>query len=333
MRVLIWKCGNEDRFAGPHLYREAARQGLDVKCAGSRRSPKEMVRMLHEYKPDWVFCFVLHPRYIKYYQMIKKTGVKLLFWYADQCERTRDNMWRKYLNGQADVLIFSILDAAQTYRNLAPVSLWQPQYFDHRFCMDADGNLPKRLDPDKEIYDLCFIGSCDGRRQQFLDELQKHYKCKFVIHPPHRLNEIRGYKMAEVYAQSKIAFNIQRKAFIKKGPFITSNRVYNAMGSGAFYISQHVNEIERLWTIGEHCDMYNDTIDDLRILIDTYLELFPKTREGVAKLGQQNILQYHTLEARVKEYWQVMQMISDGRQQELATNFPAGYGHWVKSSA
>lgn len=330
MKVLIWACGQEVRFAGPHIYREAKRQGLDVELCFSRMEPQGMVDALQTYKPDWVFCLVIRPNYNKYYQLIKQSGAKLLFWYPDQCDQARDRMWRS-LEGQADVAVFSILHTAQTYSRLFPVTLWMPQYFDHRFCMKND-QLPERFGKESgrpmHIYDLCFIGSCDGRRQDFLERLSKCYDCLFIIHPPHQLNEIRGYNMALAYAQSKIAFNIQRTQFLNPGAFITSNRAYNAMGSGAFFINHYVKEIDRVWELGRHCVMYNDNFDDLRMKIDHWL-IHRIQREEIAKCGKENILQYHTLEQRVKEYWAVMENISDNHTEWLRTKFPAGYGEWI----
>lgn len=331
MKVLIYACGKETRFAGIHVHREAKRQGLDVDICFSRANPQGLLDALAIQKYDCVLCFVINPKYNKYYQMIRKTGAKLIFWYPDQCCSRRDRMWHQ-LSGQADAVFFSILHTAQMYSRLFPVTLWMPQYFDHRFCM-KDGNLPIRLDPNKEIYDLCFIGSCDKRRQKFLNELSKHYKCKFIVHRPRMLNEIRGYEMAEAYAQSKISFNIQREIFLNPGPFITSNRVYNAMGSGSFFINHYVKEIKRLWQLGTHCDMYEkDDYNDLRYKIDLNLYSYNgRRREQIANLGQENILKYHTLEQRVKEYWAVMSRISNGHTKSLKDNFPAGYGEWVNA--
>jgi len=233
-------------------------------------------------------------------------------------------MWTKELNNVADVLIFSILETAQRYKDLASTVLWMPQYFDHIFC-SKNGKLPERLNPDKPIYDLCFIGSCDPLRKRWLDYLQNRYNCFFARNGIQCKKEIRGWGMAEVYAQSKIAINIQRELFLNPGAFVTSNRTYNAMGSGAFFINHRVKQLELVFDIGIDCAMHTDTLQDLCDKIDYYLEHEEK-RELIAKNGQNKVLYYHTLEQRIKEYWEVMQLVHENKDM---SNYNGAYGNWV----
>lgn len=328
MKVLVWCCGFEERFAGPHLFREAERQGLNVRVAGSRNRPEQFMPEFMRFKPDWVFCFAIRESLRPYYTAIRSEGSRLLFWYPDQCDRLRDYMWKRKIAHYADVAVFSILHTAVQYRNLFPLTLWMPQYFDQQQCLGSNGQLPKRLNPDKPIYDLCFIGSVDKRRRSWLEHLmEKGYNCKFVIHKPRMLNEIRGYKMAEAYAQSKIAFNIQREQFLNPGPFITSNRCYNAMGSGCFFINHYVNQLHLMWEEEKHCVTYDDTLKDLCKKIDYYLT-HEDQRERIAQCGQADVLQFHTLEQRIKEYWQVMHQILQGYVPKTEENLPR-YGKWT----
>ena len=144
MKVLVWACGLGEHFAGPYFYAEAKRQGFDVELTGSRIHPREMLKALHTYKPDIVYCFAIRPNFVSYYKMIRDTGAKLILWYPDMTESSRDRMWCQTLNGVADALVFSILETAQRYQNFAPTVLWMPQYFDHIFC-SLNGQLPSDL--------------------------------------------------------------------------------------------------------------------------------------------------------------------------------------------
>lgn len=325
MKVLIWACGSGTRFAGPYVAAEAKRQGFEVQITGSRSKPQQMLIALQSYRPDVVLCFAVRPNLAPYYKMIRQTGAKLVLWYPDMTEVRRDRMWKNSLNGVADALVFSILETAQRYQKLAPVVLWMPQYFDHRFCMDADGNLPARLNPAKPMYDLCFIGSCDGTRTSWLNNLEKRYRCNFFRDGILRRTEIRGYAMAEAYAQSRIAFNIQRRLFANAGVFVTSNRVYNAMGSGAFFINHAVKRLNLVFP-ESLCIAHDDSLETLCRIIDYYLE-HDDQREFVAKLGQQEILRYHTLEQRVREYWHVLQAVHENKIEDLPTG---AFGKWVQ---
>lgn len=326
MRVLVWACGFETRFAGPYIAAEAKRQGLEVRVCGSRENPRQMLPVLESYKPDLVLSCAIRPQLRGYYDIIRATGAKLALWYPDMTEARRDRMWRNYLDNATDVLIFSILETAQRYQELAPTVLWMPQYFDHRFCSDANGNLPKRLDPSKPIYDVCFIGSCDPLRDHWLDHLEQRYRCFFHRDGIKNRHELRGYRMAEVYAQSKIAINIQRELFMNCGSFVTSNRMYNAMGSGAFYINHVVKDLDLVFTPGKHCVMHADTLNDLCWMIDEFLRE-ERLREEIAYAGQQEVLKHHTLEQRVKEYWTVFQAVVDGKAGSIP---PGAFGQWVK---
>ena len=338
MKVLIWACGFEQRFAGPYVATEAERQGFEMRVTGSRENPREMMAMLREYKPDIVFCFAIRPNFVPYYEAIRATGAKLVLWYPDMTERTRDRMWRRCLDGVADALIFSILETAQRYRDLAPTVLWMPQYFDHHFCFGPGRQpeevgvfrIPQRLNPDERIYDLCFIGSCDRLRNAWLDKLEQEYgpdRCFFSRDGIRLGKQVRGPQMTEAYAQSKIAINITRQAFANPGPYVTSNRIYNAMGSGAFYLSHKVDKLGLVFREGVHCVTHDDTYEDAKAKIDHYLE-HDDEREKIAHAGQQQVLEYHTLEQRIKEYWTVMQAIVDGRAGELA---PGAFGKWVRA--
>ena len=128
MKVLLWCCGFEQRFAGQYVAAEAQRQGLEVLVCGSRSHPREMLIALTEYKPDVVLCFAIRQTLRPYYDRIRNSGAKLVLWYPDMTETTRDHLWRGSLAGVADALIFSILETARRYRHLAPTVLWMPQY-------------------------------------------------------------------------------------------------------------------------------------------------------------------------------------------------------------
>lgn len=321
LRVLIWGCDAHERFAGHHVYREAKRQGLNVTFTIGRGNPKRMVRtvrnMLQAGKPPhWVFNFAIQTKLKRYYNWLRKHDIKQLWWYPDQCESARIRMWNG-LKGKPDAITFSILHAAQYFKDHAPHVLWVPQYFDAERCKRG-GQLPPRLDPRKPIYDICFIGACDGRRKRWVSKLVNKFNCNFSVHAMGKLNEVRGWDMAEAYAQSKVAFNIQREIFLKPGPFITSNRAFNAMGSGCFFINHYVNQMDLLWQEGVHCVTYNDSYQELESKIRYWLA--PENaveRERIALAGQADVLQYHTLERRIAQYWRIMFAIQNGDTDHL----------------
>jgi len=326
VKVLIWSHTlSKKHAAGLRVATEAKRQGLQVRVTGGTSRPREMLSVLYDYKPDVVLCFVVRHGFRPYYEAIKRSGAKLVLWYPDMTELKRDRMWNMSLNNVADALVFSILETAQRYRHLAPNVIWIPQYFDHNFCLKG-GRLPKRLDPTRQIYDLCFIGSCDSYRSRWLDILKANYPNSFFARDgiKHR-REIRGNAMAQIYAQSRIAINLQRKAFVNPGPYVTSNRIYNAMGSGAFVLSHYINQLDLVFQEDMHCAMFDDTRRNLFAKIDYFLS-HEELREVIARTGQRQVLQYHTLEHRIKQYWQVMAAVCGGY---TSREDVSAFGQWV----
>ena len=311
MKVLIWCCGFEKQFAGPFVYEEARRQGLDVEIVGTRKDASQVMPAVEEYGPDWVLSFVVRPNHVRVsraaytgdventYHRIRATGARLAFWYPDQCESKRDAMIKR-LRGAADLFIFSIKHTAVQYADLAPRVVWVPQYFDAAQCAP----LPPRLDPSKEQWDVIFLGSVDRRRRKWLERLGREYKV--LSHVTRTPSDIRGRAMAGAYAQSRVAVNIQREMFLNPGPFITSNRMYNAMGCGCFLLQHRMNELDLLFEDGRHCVTYNDTFDDMVTKIDRYLG-DEKGREKIARAGQAEVLRSHTLEVRIPQYWKLME--------------------------
>ena len=321
LRVLIWGCGNEEKFAGNHIYREAKRQGLNVQYIIGRGKPEVMSRKVRELiakgdPPHWIFNFVIRKHLSSYYDWIREKGIRQLWWYPDQLNSARLKMWNS-LKGKPDAIVFAMLHNAQYLRDHAPHVLWIPQYFDAEYCK-REGQLPKRLDQKKPIYDLCYLGSCDSNRKRWLAQLKRKYNCNLTIQSMRSKHRIHGWKMAEIYAQSKVAFNIQWRAFTNRKPFITSNRAYNAMGSGCFFINHYVNQVELLWQEGVHCVTYNDSYEELEAKIRYWLAPENEARrEEIARAGQEDILKHHTLERRIPQYWNIMFAIQTSNTSEL----------------
>lgn len=313
MKILIWATNLSRRSAGKDIYNELKSTGHDVYVIEGRYRAKEMLTATVRIEPDWLFSCAVDSCHRSYYQYLRQQGIRVALWYADQWCSQRERLW-KSLIGSVDVIIFSQLNMAQRFADVAPCVVWMPQYFNEKVCRDACGHLPKRLNsviwkfgnpafPDKIIYDICFIGTVDQRRRKFLAELQGRYNC-FVHRCAYNRTGLTGYNMAAIYAQSKIAVNIQHAGFLTPGDFITSNRAYNAMGSGAFFLNHPLREKQLLWT-NHHCRQYDGSIESLVGDVNYYLK-HDELREQIAHDGQCNILSHHTLQFRAQQYIQLL---------------------------
>jgi len=332
VKTLIWTVDMTSRSAGVFIYKEAKRLGYDVMVSGNRSNAKMFMQVFNQYKPNVVFSTAIHQSLLPAYKEIRAAGCKLVFWYPDMTERSRNNWWCTKFDHVADGLVFSIADTAQRYANLAKYVVWLPQYFDATTCAEPTEKLPVRLSPSKPIFDLVFIGTVDGLRASWLDILNKHYTCNFRGMTSKQPG-VRGRAMAEAYAQAKISFGVQRSLFKTKARYVVSNRIYNAIGSGSFHISPQVTDLDLCYTQNVHCVMHNDTLADLRRLIDFYLE-HAELREEIAREGQTHTLLHHSLQFRVVEYWSVLEAVCRNDPAYLASalsNLVYGYGRGIWS--
>jgi len=309
MKTLIWSAGPEPYSAAPPFYRAACAAGFDATIVGERShaGAAQVINTLRRDKYDCVFSFVSLPRFNETYSAIRATGAKLLSWYPDQLNVKVTSMW-KTMVGHFDVVICSSLRTANILRSMGHNTVWMPQYFELTECSP----LPKRLDTTKPIYDVCFIGGFDKKRFTFMDHLAKHFKVAVYGPRENARRAIFGHDMAEVYAQSKIAINVQRAAFVLNEPttFSVSNRIFRAMGSGCFLLHYPIPSLTPIFNLGTHYETYDGTLDDLSRKIDYWLE-HDEARERIAFTGKEEVLRNHTLEHRIHQYWHVMKTLTN----------------------
>ena len=79
----------------------------------------------------------------------------------------------------------------------------------------------------------------------------------------------------------------------------SSDRIFRAMGSGAFYLAHYYPGIEKDFTIGEHLDVWHD-IDELEEKIAHYLTR-PEEAAKIAFNGMELVHTKHTWLDRI--YW------------------------------
>jgi len=305
MKTLIWSAGPEPYSAAPPLYRAARAAGFDVDIAGDR-SPagvRELVGVFERGEYDWVFSFALSPKFINVYHLIKQGGTRLLAWYPDQLDKRRIAGWRAMV-GCYDVVVCSSRRTANILRDVGINTVWTPQYFELEECLP----LPKRLDEGETIYDVCFIGGFDERRSEFMRHLSRRFSVALYGPRDDEQRAVFGHDMAKVYAQSKIAVNVQREIYVldEGAPFNVSNRVFRAMGSGSLFLHYSTSDLRPVFDLGVDYAAYNDTIDSLICEVYYWLE-HDSEREEIALAGKNKVLRDHTLEKRIYQYWKLME--------------------------
>lgn len=108
---------------------------------------------------------------------------------------------------------------------------------------------------------------------------------------------------AALYQSSKVA--IGDNQYPNERGFV-SNRIFEALGNGAFLLHQHVDGLEELTglTSGQHYVEWHDA-DDLQNLLRYYLA--PRKaaeRKRIAEAGQAFVREHHSFDARVRQLFE-----------------------------
>ena len=114
--------------------------------------------------------------------------------------------------------------------------------------------------------------------------------------------ELRGH-----YASASIVLNDTWEDM--RGAGFISNRIYDALASGAFVLSDDVQGMDEEFDGG--VAIYRDA-DDLRSAVDRYLDA-PELRREIAERGRAAVLARHTFERRAEEILGAMRPLLDAR--------------------
>lgn len=275
---------------GKLIYEEARRQNLKVSLGVLEQPHKTILRTIDSEKPDWVFITGSRTLPVEMLAEIKQRA-KLLLWDADANSIDRRTTWRERLH-IPDIIVTSVLAIAQEYKNDANRVVWMPQYFDQAYY--------RATIPVDRKYDILFLGGLDKRREEILTALSHKYSVAYHC-------KLFGEEMANAYNQAKIALGINwaETSYEYSGPFTTSDRMFKAMGCGAFYLIEPVQNLELVFEQGKHLDVYDGSQKQLFEKVEYWLQNVDD-RENVAAAGQLEVLQNHTLSVRIRQYWNLM---------------------------
>lgn len=133
-------------------------------------------------------------------------------------------------------------------------------------------------------YDVAFIGHLnDLNRVQHLDRLFKEF-------PNFYWGNKKFHEAAEIFNQSKIVFNVSARKELNM-------RHFEALGSGAFLLTDNIPTEENVFTEGLHFAGY-DNLDDMIDKARYYLD-HDEEREKIARAGHIEAVNNHTYMHRV----------------------------------
>lgn len=303
MKVLMWRSTTDDKDSCYYVYKEAKRQGFDVMCGGNRNDTAEIKELIKHFEPDIIFTYALNKKLSHFYRCLINNGTKIVLSHHDQVERYKQYIISS-MKGCFTAGIFSTIQAAKIYRKWLNDTVWIPQYFDYESCKPI-------YNRDNLVFDLIFLSFIpDQLREDYLRKLEKRYYI-------YKSNNCILKNMSRAYSISKIAINMPRGSITlnKDGEFIMSNRIFNAMGSGCFFLTHDVPGLDIHFKKKYHLDTYDGTIEDMISKIDFYLEN-ESLRESIAMNGKLHIMQNHSLSIRVHQYWKYLEKIMKGEYYE-----------------
>lgn len=176
--------------------------------------------------------------------------------------------------------------------------------FDHVFCaqkqavidfkkegVDAEW-LPHAFEPlayprynyANRDYDICFVGHVNSdNRVAFLDRMFKEF-------PNFFFGQRKFAEASEKFNKSKVVLNVSMKQDLNM-------RVFEAMGSGSFLLTDSVPSLDDLFEDGKHLVLYrslDEAVDKAR-----YYLKHDSEREKIAQAGYEEVLSKHTIDHRV----------------------------------
>ncbi len=167
-------------------------------------------------------------------------------------------------------------------------------------------------------HDILFIGSADMRRIFLLEALVEQNLCVYGSKwqrnndlMSHKLKKsihhqaIWGKELHTVLQQSKIILNITRSTFygVETG---LNLRIFETLASGGFLLTDYCDELNELFTIGEHIESYRDA-EELKDKVNYYLQHEEK-RKKISLKGYEHFQKNFTWKARMKELLSKFQM-------------------------
>lgn len=208
--------------------------------------------------------------------LIRQQPCPTVLWYPDDIFAAEHARPQLAYNGTAFDRVYTFDRCAiDAYRQLGIQDVrWLP--------LAASPALHRRMYLPK-VYDVSFVGNVYPNRQRLLDRLSRRFN----------LLVTRAYtdEMVRIFNQSKITLNLGI------GPTGIQLRVFEALASGCFLLTNAIPPESRLFTDREHLVYYRD--GDIEDLIAYYLD-HEEEREEIAHNGYLEVHAKHTFAHRVE---------------------------------
>jgi len=128
-----------------------------------------------------------------------------------------------------------------------------------------DSNIFKSINGSRKVIDVIFAGAKSSKREKFINLLKKNDVSVICYGNGWENKSIYINELVNKYRESKIILNFTR------GNIGFSDRVFYAMGSGSFLLSEYCKDLEKFFKRKIHLDWFKSE-NELVSLINYYLE-------------------------------------------------------------
>jgi len=167
---------------------------------------------------------------------------------------------------------------------------WGKHYPRHRVLRQGIHQPLAYVAPRTETHEVGFIGGTHQHpgRREMIDTCRRHYR--FVQH-----THVRGAKLNTVLSDIKVVVGDSYPS-----PRYWSNRIYEMLGRGAFFLHPETEGLDEEFEDGTHYVSFRrGDHEDLRSKIDFYLA-HPEKRLGIARQGFEHVSTHYTYHTRCR---------------------------------
>ena len=251
---------------------------------------KKILEKIARFKPDLILLLqysglpFLFDNGENLRKILREKG-KIAFWLVDLAEKIYEN---KRLGSYIDYFFLSNAGQIKNYQNLWGV---KNIYFMPQGCFFAK----KFPSPQKRKYHLGFLGrrQKDDPRYKERNFILDSFKDKFGLYESDKTLNIK--EIINFYQKCQIIIGSSWRNDVY---LYSSDRIFNVLGSGSFYLCSYFPGIEKLFENHFHLVWFK-TIEEGLKLADFYLKNDNK-REKIAYNGYMLVKEKHSYKKRIK---------------------------------
>lgn len=287
--------------------------GFETLLLDIYRNYENLRAKILEFSPDilWLCTKYCLPLIDSMKKDLEKIGCTIMYWFCDlrAVEGIRSNIPLqnliinpKKIGPLLDYIFLSNVGQIQDYKSGYEV---ENVYYMPQACTPSFHHSVNK----KKKYDITFVGAIGKawqhkERTKLIRKISHHYDINLR-------SDVRN-NIAELYSSSKIVFGADLTYGKPYSPYLCcSNRIFIALGCGAFYLCQYFPGLERLAENHKHLVWFK-TEKELFELIDYYLSNDDE-REKIRKNAEDLAHSKHTYVHRIQNILDII----DGKTKEF----------------